>query len=95
MSQLQNLPCEPLHLNDGRGAEGLHVGQLEEGETGTPWQRVTPRRVCFQYLAGGAESGGQDSCLHVTEGRRGDLSLHNGGPANLEIYLDLINIPKL
>ena len=83
------------YLDDGRGAEGLHVGQLEEGETGTPSQWVTPRHVCFQYLAGGTKSGGQDSCLHVTEGRRGDLSLHNGGPANLEIYLELINIPKL
>ena len=47
-----------------------------------------------RYLVGGAESGGQDSGLLVTEGRRGNLSLHIGGPANLETYLDLINIPS-
>ena len=47
-----------------------------------------------KYLVGGVESGGQDSGLHVTEGRRGNLSLHIGGPANLETYLDLINIPS-
>ena len=47
-----------------------------------------------KYLVGGVESGGQDSGLHVTKGRRGNLSLHIGGPANLETYLDLINIPS-
>ena len=34
----RSLPCEPLYLDDGRGAEGLHVGQLKERETGTPSQ---------------------------------------------------------
>ena len=34
--QLQSLPCEPLQLDDGRGAEGLHVGQLKERVTGVP-----------------------------------------------------------
>ena len=47
-----------------------------------------------KYLVGGTESGGQDLGLLVTEGCRGNLSLHIGGPANLETYLDLINIPS-
>ena len=35
--------------------------------------------VLPKYLVGGAESGGQDSGLLVTEGRRRFLSLHIGG----------------
>ena len=30
----RSLPCEPLLLDDGRGIEGLHVGQLKERELG-------------------------------------------------------------
>ena len=87
MSQLQSLPCEPLHLHDGQGDLDLHIGQLEEGETGTPWQleslqgvRVLPITWCVTWL-GGAECGGQHSCLPHTEGRREDLSLRSGEPA--------------
>ena len=32
----RGLPCEPLLLDDGRGVERLHVGQLKERDTGTP-----------------------------------------------------------
>ena len=32
----RGLPCEPLLLDDGRGVEGLHVGQLKERGLGHP-----------------------------------------------------------
>ena len=83
------------YLDDGRVLEDLHDGELKERETGTPSQWDSKACVLPKYLVGGMESGGQDSVLHVTEGRWGNLSLHIGGPANLEIYLDLINIPEL
>ena len=39
---------KPLQLDDGRGAEGLLVGLLQERVTGLPCGEVTPRRGSLQ-----------------------------------------------